>query len=529
MAERYRTEGHWPGQSLPHLLEDLAGIHQDRIAVVDGQRRLSYHDLAERVRRMAAGFVARGIRRGDRVVVQLPNVAEFLTVCFALYRLGAIPVHALPANRYNEIRHLCSLSGATGYVMPGVFRGFDHPSLARRIRDEVPTLRHLFTLGSDGEGLSGLSEVDADPQPLPPVDPADVAFFLVSGGTTALPKLIPRTHDDYICMARAAVEACKLGEHDVYLATLPVPFNFTWGCPGVIGTLLVGGTVVLASDPGPDHCFALVEQEKVTMTAVGPTVVHLWLEALQWASADLSSLQTLQIGGSTLHPELAARVTAALGCRLQQVFGMAEGLITMTRAGDPDDVVLTTQGRPISHADEIRIVDERDEDVPAGTVGELLARGPYTLRGYYRADDHNARAFTVEGFYRSGDLAQRTAEGNLVIEGRLKDMINRGGDKVSAAEVEGHLLAHPRVAQVAVVPAPDSVLGERICAFVVSNAGEPPTLPQLKASLIDRGLAGYKLPDRLELLDALPLTGLGKVDKKVLAAIAAGEGKRQRS
>ncbi|MFI6704143.1 (2,3-dihydroxybenzoyl)adenylate synthase [Streptomyces sp. NPDC050509] len=549
-AERYRAEGYWRGESLVDLLESSAGRHGGKTALVQGDRRLSYEELDGRSRRMAAGFRAQGIGAADRVVVQLPNVAEFVVVCFALFRLGAHPVFALPAHRASEIRHLCELSGAVGYVFPGVHRGFDHPALARRIRDEVGTLRKLFTLAdtagstdtaeateavdtagtTEADGIVPLSAVEAtvDPadagpsSPSPAPDPADVAFFLLSGGTTALPKLIPRTHDDYVYMARAAVEAIGLTEDDTYLAVLPVEFNFTWGCPGVIGTLLAGGTVVLAEDPTPERCFPVIEREGVTVTAVGPSVVQLWLEAAEWLEQDLSSLRTLQVGGSTFHPELAARVGPELGCRVQQVFGMAEGLITFTRDGDPDEAVLTTQGRPISPADEIRIVDTRDQDVEAGTVGELLTRGPYTLRGYYRAPEHNTRAFTEDGFYHSGDLARLTPDGNLVIEGRIKDMINRGGDKVSAGEVEGHLLAHPAIARAAVVPVPDEYLGERICAFVVP-VGEPPALRELKAALTERGLAGYKLPDRLEIVAELPLTGLGKTDKKILAAIARGE------
>ncbi|MFE3604111.1 (2,3-dihydroxybenzoyl)adenylate synthase [Streptomyces sp. NPDC059096] len=539
-AERYRAEGLWRGETLVDMLTASAGRHGGKTALAQGAHRLSYEELDRRARRMAAGFRAQGIAPADRVVVQLPNVAEFVVVCFALFRLGAHPVFALPAHRASEIRHLCELSGAVGYVFPGVHRGFDHPELARRIRDEVPTLRTLFTLAETAEtaetpetaqagtgAIVPLSAVEAagdtaEASTGPAPDPSDVAFFLLSGGTTALPKLIPRTHDDYVYMARAAVEAIGLTEDDTYLAVLPVEFNFTWGCPGVIGTLLAGGTVVLAEDPTPERCFPVIEQEAVTITAVGPSVVQLWLEAAEWLKPDLSSLRTLQVGGSTFHPELAARVAPELGCRVQQVFGMAEGLITFTRDGDPDDTVLTTQGRPISPADEVRIVDTRDQDVPAGTVGELLTRGPYTLRGYYRAPEHNAGAFTEDGFYHSGDLARLTPDGNLVIEGRIKDMINRGGDKVSAGEVEGHLLAHPAIARAAVVPVPDDYLGERVCAFVVP-VGDPPSLPELKAALTERGLAGYKLPDRLEIVAELPLTGLGKTDKKILAAIARGE------
>ncbi len=354
------------------------------------------------------------------------------------------------------------------------------------------------------EGFVALTEVDADPLPLPEPDPSDVAFFLLSGGTTALPKLIPRTHDDYAYQCRTTAEVDGLTSDDVYLAVLPVEFNFAWGCPGALGTLGVGGTVVLADGPDPDECFAAVEAERVTFTSLVPSVAQLWLDAVEDVDYDRASLRLIQIGGAPLPREVAERIEPAFGCRLQQVFGMAEGLLSFTRDTDPAEAVVTTQGSPISPADEIRVVDESGAD----------------LRGYYRAPEHNARAFTADGFYKTGDVARLTEHGRLVIEGRIKDVIIRGGQKVSAAEVEEHLLAHPAVDRVAVVGVPDSYQGELTCAFV-RPAGEPPTLRELRAALHGRGLADYKLPDLLEIVADLPLTGLGKVDKTLLAKHAA--------
>jgi 2,3-dihydroxybenzoate-AMP ligase len=532
VAERYRTLGYWRSQSLADLLREWSRRSRHRTALVHSTRRITYAELDERVDRMAAGFRRYGIAAGDRVVIQLPNVPEFVMVCFALFRLDAKPVFALLAHRANEIGHLCALSGAVGYVVPGRHQGFDYGALAAQTMAEHPALRRVFVLdgeipagvpdGHAGNGFLPLAEVDAEPGPLAAPDPSDVAFFLLSGGTTALPKLIPRTHDDYAYQTRTAAGLVGLSAQDVYLAALPVEFNFTWGCPGVMGTLSSGGTVVFADDAGPVECFEAIEEERVTVTSVVPTVAQLWLEAVEAAPFDGSSLRLIQIGGAPLHREIAEQITPAFGCRLQQVFGMAEGLLSFTRETDPPETVLTTQGRPLSPGDEIRIVGDSGADVPPGHTGELLTRGPYTLRGYYRAPEHNARAFTEDGFYRTGDLARLTGNGELVIEGRLKDVIIRGGNKISAAEVEGHLLTHPAVDRVAVVPVPDPFLGERICAYV-RPADEPPTLLVLREALRDRGIADYKLPDRLEIVDDLPLTGLGKVDKSLLAKHAAGK------
>ncbi|MEU6477513.1 AMP-binding protein [Streptomyces sp. NPDC047017] len=548
--DRYRAAGYWTGEPLGAALRRWAAARPARTALVGEGRRVSYAALDAWADRTAARLRRLGIGPGDRVVVQLPNVPDFVAVCFGLFRIGAVPVFSLPAHRSYEVRHLCELSGAVAHVVPGSRRGFDHVELSTALRKEVPSLRHTLVVGepraasrADAIVLEGYPATGTPPaapfgdaqepgpgpgpdphaQPCPGLDPdpADVAFFLLSGGTTALPKLIPRTHDDYGYQIRATAAVCGLGPDTVYLAVLPVEFNFTWGCPGILGTLHAGGTVVFAPDPSPDTCFPLIAAERVTLTSVVPTVAHLWMDEAERGPHDLSSLRRLQIGSAVLHRHVAARVRPALGCGLQQVFGMAEGLLTMTRDDDPEEVVLATQGRPVSPADEIRVADPATgEPVRPGEVGELLTRGPYTLRGYYRAPEHDRMAFTEDGFFRSGDLVRRTARGDLVVVGRVKDVVIRGGDKVSAAELEGHLTRHPRVGQAAVVAVPHPLLGEAVCACVLPD-GDPPDLPELRGMLRDRGVADFKLPDRLEVYESFPLTGLGKVDKKALAADAA--------
>ncbi|MES2933372.1 MAG: AMP-binding protein, partial [Pseudomonadota bacterium] len=281
------------------------------------------------------------------------------------------------------------------------------------------------------------------------------------------------------------------------------------------GTFHAGGCVVLARHASPDVAFPLIQTERVSITALVPPLAMVWLDAAKGTQNDLSSLQLLQVGGARLSLEAAQRVKPVLGCALQQVFGMAEGLVNYTRHDDPQELAVRTQGRPISPEDEIRVVDDNDEAVVDGTVGHLQTRGPYTIRGYYRAEAHNARAFTADGFYRTGDLVQRLPSGHLIFEGRAKDQINRGGDKVAAEEVENHLLAHPAVHDAALVAMPDAYLGERSCAFVIARDGAP-RAAELNRFLRERGLASYKIPDRIEFIDEFPKTGVGKVDKRVL-------------
>lgn len=518
-AARYRESGYWRGETFGALLRERAARHGERLAVIGGHQRWSYAELDFRADRLAAGFAALGIRPRDRVVIQLPNLPEFLAVCFALFRLGALPVFALPAHRSTEITYFCQFTKAAAYIIPDIHGGFDYRTLAAQVRDAVPSLRHVIVVGQPG-GFTALDGLYADPIDLSPPAPGDVAFFQLSGGSTGLPKLIPRTHDDYIYSLRGSVEICGLDEASVYLTVLPAGHNFPLSSPGSLGTLYAGGTVVFAERPSPDEVFPLIERERVTITALVPPLALVWLEAAQSGGHDLSSLQLLQVGGAKFSPEAARRVRPVLGCTLQQVFGMAEGLVNYTRLDDADDIIVHTQGRPISPDDEIRILDDDDCDVAAGEVGHLLTRGPYTIRGYSLAEDHNARAFTADGFYRTGDLVRMTAEGYLVVEGRAKDQINRGGEKIAAEEVENHLLAHPAVQDVAIVSMPDAFLGERSCAFVIPR-GQPPRAIDLMAFLRERGLAQYKIPDRVEFIDAFPQTGVGKVSKKALRAAIA--------
>lgn len=514
-AQRYRQRGYWRGLTLGRLLRDSAGRDPGRIAVIDRDRRWSYRELDARADRIAAGLHRRGLRAGERVLVQLPNIAEFAALFFALQRIGAIPVLALPAHREIEITHLAELSQAVAYVVADRYLGYDYRELARTVRDRVASLQQVWVVGEAQEFVA-FDELESEPLDLPEPAASEVAVLLLSGGTTGLPKLIPRTHDDYHYNARASAEVAGLDASSRYLAVLPVAHNFPLACPGLLGTLHAGGTVVFCADPDPDQALELIERERITDAALIPPMALLWLEAREWNQADLGSLRWLQVGGARLKDETAARIRPTLGCRLQQVYGMAEGLLCYTRHEDGDDRVLHTQGRPLADDDEVRIVDENEREVAAGEIGELQVRGPYTLRGYYQAEEYNRRAFTADGYYRSGDLVRRTPDGYLTVEGRNKDVINRGGEKVPVEELENLLLGHPAVLDVVIVGVPCATLGERTCACVVARGG-PPTLPELKAFLNRLGLAAFKLPDQLRVVQAFPTTRLGKVNRKALA------------
>ncbi|MEU0007626.1 AMP-binding protein [Streptomyces sp. NPDC006314] len=516
-AGDYRARGYWNDEVLGSLPLSLPGA-EDRPAVVTGTRTRTYGELDRAAERLAAGLRGIGLGAGDRVVVQLPNDLELVVLCIALFRLRALPVFAYPAHRTAEIVHLVNSSEAVAYVCADQVLDCDYRTIAKDVLAAADSLRHVLVAGDPGP-FAALSEVDGDPVDLPAPDARDVALFLLSGGTSGPPKLIPRTHADYTYQLRQSSRLCGFRAGTRYLCALPMGHNFALACPGVLGTLRLGGTAVLASAPTPELCFPLIESARVTVTSLAPPLVSLWLDAAGRTEHDLTSLELLQVGEARLSPVAASKVPGRLGCTLQQVYGMAEGLLNYTRLDDPESVVFHTQGRPLAPADEIRVIRDDGQEAGPGEEGELFTRGPYTVRGYYRAEESNRTQFTGEGFFRTGDVVRRTATGYFEVVGRTNDVVNRGGEKVPAREVEEHLLADPRIASAALIGLPHPDLGEQTCVCVVPQDPEqPPTLSEVRAGLRDRGIAPYKLPDRLVVLRRMLLTAVGKIDKRALKA-----------
>ncbi len=527
VAARYRQKGYWEDRSLASVFDETFARFADRIALVGGGERIRYGELALRVERLALHLLRLGLRPLDRVVVQLPNIPEFVSLHFALQKVGAIPIMALPAHRYLEIRHFAQLTEAVGYVIPDRIGDFNFLELAERIRRECPSLRHILVQGEEvpqgSTSLRALLHQDSGVAAAPAlagirIDPTDPAVFQLSGGTTGVPKLIPRTHNDYVYNSKMAAAVVDLRPDDALLVVLPIAHNLPLACPGIQGVLLRGARAVLTPSPRASDVFPLIERERITHLPVVPALLIRWINDPAIGRYDLSSVRVIQSGGQRLQPEVKRRTEALIpSATVQENFGMAEGLLTFVRLDDPYEVRLETVGRPVSPDDEVKLVDEEGREVPEGEVGELACRGPYTLRGYYRAPEYNARVFTPDGFYLTGDLMRRHPSGNLIVEGRKKDLINRGGEKISAEEVENLILGHPAVQNVACVPMPDPVLGERTCAFVIAKPGRPVTLAELASFLTEAGIAKYKLPERVELVEEFPLSPFGKVSKQTLA------------
>jgi 2,3-dihydroxybenzoate-AMP ligase len=525
-AARYRAKGYWLDQPMGQYFRAVFDRWDTRVAVVAGNTRLTYRELGDRIDHLARHLLDLGVDPLDCVVLQLPNQIEFIYLYFALLRVGAIPLLALPPHRKYEIGHFIAFTKAVGYAGSAREGNFNFLEMAREIRASAKSLRHLFILGDDLPSdchsiralMKGEPRTSAGALALLKVDPDEPAVFQLSGGTTGVPKIIPRTHNDYIFNSVGCSAANDMRENDCLLVCLPIGHNFPLASPGIQGMFIRGGRVVLADSPRASDVFPLIEKERVTHLELVPAILIRLLHDQSLSHYNLSSVRIINTGGQRLQPETSALAEKLIpSCITQEVFGMAEGLVTFNRLDDPPEVRYETVGPPWCEDDEVRIIDEQGREAQIGEVGELTCRGPYTLRGYFRAPEVNARSFSADGYFLSGDLLRRHPSGGYVVEGRKKDLINRGGEKISAEEVENMLLAHPTVRNVACVPMPDPILGERSCAYVIPTPGAHPTLEQLCAYLTELGLAKFKLPERLELADEFPLSPFGKVSKKELA------------
>ena len=530
-AKTYREKGYWCDRSLAQEFDAVYKQFADRVVLIDGDKVFTYTELDRVTTNLALNLLEIGLKPLDRVVPTLPNVHEFVLLYFALQKIGAIPIAALVTHRFAEINQFVNLSGATTCVYPTTSGDFAFSPIIERVQAENASLKIRIVLGVAGAGEYSLRDLIDRPATVPiaaltsiHIDPMDPCIFQLSGGTTGIPKLIPRTNNDYAYNSKVAASVTEINADSVLLLVLPIAHNLPLACPGIQGFMFRGAKVIVHSNTRPAEMFALIQKHKVTHLKVVPALLIRLINDPSIGDFDLSSLKLIQSGGQRMQPEVRAKTRELIpGVFVQENFGMSEGLIMFVRASDPEDVKLETCGREVCPDDEVRLLDEDDRVVKDGEVGELTVRGPYTLRGYFGVPDYNAKQFTSDGFYRSGDLMRKHPSGNYVVEGRKKDLINRGGEKISAEEVENLILMHPAVQNVACVPMPDANMGEKMCAFVILRGSHTLTLKELVAFLLTKEIAKFKLPERLEVLDDFPVSTFGKVSKKDLGALVTAK------
>ncbi len=530
-SKLYRKKGYWEDRTVVQAIKASIEIYGPKDAIIFNDQRISYAEMGERIDQLAYGFSQCGLKSSDRVVFQLNDSPTFIFAFLALLQIGVIPVMALPKHRKDEIRHVAKCSGAVGYLIPDIVRDFDYRLMANEIKEEIETLSQIFVSGSPYDGQTAIEQLFASAEPIKSIrgtiqklspPPDEVALLLLSGGSTALPKLIPRTHNDYVYNFKQSGKMAGFDANTIFLALLPMAHNYSLGSPGILAALVYGGTVVISHGTKAEVVFPLVEEEKVTIICAAAPLTVNWLNSEIPARYDQSSLNVFMNGGARLAPELRRKVESQFQCTFVESFGTGEGLLNQTLLDDSEDLRFHSSGKPISPGDEIKVVDEHGMEVPEGKSGELLCRGPYTIRGYYNAPEADKRAFTPDGFYKMGDEV-KLVNGYVYAQGRRDDLINRGGEKISSERVENHILAFEKVKSVCVVAMPDEVYGEKSCAFIIPKANASLSFEELIDFLKGREIAKFQLPERLEIVQEFPISPAGKVLRRELRAVIANK------
>lgn len=519
IVQDYKKKGHLEDRTLGEALEEWSEEYKDKTALVDEYGYLSYQGLWKEVYNLALLFTNNGIRKKDNVIVQLPNCISFVKVCFALFLMGARPILMLQSHGKLELESVSSIAKPKAIVTSRSFLGVDYENMALELKKKTPYIKKIFIDGKSEAGINinnfnceefNIKEIIDKPES------SDIALFLLSGGTTGIPKIIPKIHTAYLCNAKESAKRCDVTEDSVYLAVLSISHDYPLCCPGVIGTLAKGGKCVLCKTASLEEAGPYIKDENVTFVSMAPVLAKLWMDSFQWFDdIDFSSLKYVLIGASKLDYDLATKVEEVTGAKIIQGYGLGEGITCFTSSKDDKKISWSCQGKPISSGDEVRIVDENDNDVKPGEAGELIEKGPYTFLGYYKAPELNKLSFTKDGFFKTGDKAMITPEGNILILGRVKEQINRAGENIIPEEIETLIKQCEHIKEVAVIGIPDDELNERICSVAVKEDKEI-TLGELCRFLSSLDMAKFKLPDQLVYVEQLPYKNVGKVDKAKL-------------
>jgi len=524
-AEKYHRLRWWAGLTLGDLVDKAADIYPDKEALVDDKSRLTYSQVRERVNRLAIGLMDLGIRTRDRVLVQLPNWSEFVFSYFALQKIGAIPVLLIDRYRPYEINHLFRLTEATSWIVPETYRKTDYLPIIRDVLKSSPKVKQvILARGEKHRGLLNLEmmieEMELRKKDLVRLaqrrpDPMQIAHMGPTGGTTGLPKVVPRTHNSLFCGIEYAARAWEMDSHDICLLAGPIGHDLTF-TKGLCGTLFTFGKMVFWDSMDSAEICQTIQREKVTAIVWVPTLAKRLIDFEGLRDYDLSSLKKMHCGGGVSQPELIKGVWERLGCTFFNGYGGTEGQTTITRSADPPQTILQTVGKPTCPYDTYKVVDSKGRELPLNAPGELAIKGPGVFTGYYKAPKENKMAFDKKGFFRTGDVVKIDQAGNVTITGRIKEMINRGGESISATEIESLIIGHPGVAMVAVIPMPDPVMGERVCAYIQPKPGAELSFDNIIAYLRERKASVLQLPERIEFIGEMPLTKAEKVDKKIL-------------
>jgi non-ribosomal peptide synthetase component E (peptide arylation enzyme) len=524
-AELYVSRRWWSGLTCSDLLDKASDIYPERPAIVDSQGRLTYAQLRETADRLAIALLDLGIRPLDRVLLQLPNWHEFAYIYFALQKIGAIPVLLIARYRQHEADHLCRIVQASAWIAPEMWDKIDYRPIIADVLEKNRQVRNVIMVRATEscryhrleDLIAPVNRTGVNVRRLEAFRPdaSQVAHMGPTGGSTGMPKVAPRTHNELLCSVEYAAAAWEMTLHDKTLLATPIghDLTFTKGFLMAVGTY---GQAVMLDSTDPARVCAAIQKEKVTAVVWVPTMAARLLDFDGLKEFDLSSLKKMHCGGGKSEPELIKAVTEKLNCVYFNAYGGTEGMTTMSRAHYDLDRASRTVGRPTCPYDTYKIIDVDGNEVGPNAKGELVIKGPGVFSGYYNNPEENKTAFTADGCFRVGDLAMIDEEGDIILCGRLKDIINRGGESISAPEIESLISRHPDVVLVAVIGMPDHVMGERVCAYIQPKAGAKLDFAGIVAHLKSCGASVLYLPERIEFVDKMPLTQSEKVDKRRL-------------
>ena len=524
-VEKYEKFRWWPGLSLGDLLDKAADIYPDKEAFVDEQSRFTYAQARDKTNRLAVGLLGLGIQPQDRVLVQMPNWSEFLFAYFAVQKIGAIAVLLIDRYRQYEISYLVQLTGATSWIVAEKYKKTDYLPIVEDVLKERPQLKNVILARSKGHGrllsmenLMDKARMDkADLRNLSErrPDPNQVAHMGPTGGTTGLPKVVPRTHNSLVCAVEYAARSWEMDIHDTTLLAGPIGHDLTF-TKGLLGSLFaLGKAVFLDSMEMTDIC-QTIQRERVTAIVWVPTLAKRLTDFEGRKDYDLSSLKRMHCGGGASLPDVIKGVREKLKCAFFNGYGGTEGQTTIPRSGDSLESLINTVGKPTCPYDTYKAVTPEGKELPPNQPGELMIKGPGVFTGYYKAPEENAKVFDEEGFFRTGDLARIDEKGYVTLTGRIKEMINRGGESISATEIEKLIIGHPDVSLVAVIPMPDPMLGEKVCAYIQPKVGANLSFEKIISYLKGKKASVQQLPERIEFIDTMPVTKAEKIDKKAL-------------
>jgi 2,3-dihydroxybenzoate---[aryl-carrier protein] ligase len=529
IIKEYTQKGWWLNLTFGDLLDRAVERNRDKVAVIDEHTIITYGELKRRVDQFACSLIRLGVKKYDRILIQLPNCHEYLVAFYGMQRIGAVPVLAIPRHGEGEISNFIHEMEPVGWILPVQDGKLDFKTLVEKISPRSNGVKHVIMI-ADGNDIPAdslsfedlLTPNDNDESVINTFkerrpDPNDVAVILFTGGTTGMPKGVPRTHNSYLANIRYCNKDMRA--NDVRSAVTPV--GHAMANQGAVGgSIFHANSLCMIPVPRSGAILSAIEKHRVTSLTMVPTQLKDILADPNLKDFDLSSLRKVVTAGAALSSKTAEEAKAFFEGWGAQFggggFGSSEGPCAMHRLGAPDEVVLNAIGAPTCDGDHWKVIDENENELPIGSEGELVAKGPCVFTGYLHSDKENHTIFTQDGYYKMGDLGYMDKDGYIYITGRKKDIIQRGGEGIIPSEIEKLLYRHPHIVSAAVVAMPDPRLGEKACAYVNLKSEETMTFEEMVAFLKNEGASVLQLPERLEIVNALPLTKVGKIDKVAL-------------